>query len=64
MKPQAVYLNSKDTECFKEYMEHKDLFDTLMDNGVTEMTNGSIILHYDATGKLKAIKVEKWLLKN
>jgi len=48
-------LSEADALAFREYMEYRDLFTTLIQTGVFNTKNGKAILHFDNSSTLQQI---------
>ena len=47
-----ISLTEKDAELFKLFREHQDLFNSLLEAGLTDTFNGKLILNYNYLGQL------------
>jgi hypothetical protein len=52
----TVFLTPIDVELFKSFREHQTDFMVLLNNGVFDMKNGSLTIHYDDKGLVRKIE--------
>lgn len=53
--PIAIYIPDEEAKKFLLFQEYYDLFATMLEHGAFTVKNGSVTLHFDKQGKLKAI---------
>ena len=54
-EPIAIYVPDEEAKKFLEFQEHYDVFMLLLNSGVFDVRNGSVVLHMDKNGSIKAI---------
>lgn len=53
--PIAIYVPDEEAKKFLLFQEHYDEFCLLLESGVFDVRNGSVTLHMDKQGSIKAI---------
>tara|TARA_R110000868_G_scaffold86958_1_gene243522 strand:- start:11671 stop:11889 length:219 start_codon:yes stop_codon:yes gene_type:complete len=51
----AVYIPDEEAQKFLLFQRYYEQFSLLVDSGVFDVRNGSVVLHYDKSGGLMAI---------
>ena len=51
----AVYMPDAEAQQFLQFKEHYDKVTILIKSGAFEVRNGSVVMHFDSTGTLKAV---------
>ncbi len=51
----AIYVPDEEARKFLQFQEHYDEFCLLLESGVFDVRNGSVTLHMDKQGAIKAI---------
>lgn len=51
----AIYIPDEEAKLFLKFQEHYDTFCLLHEHGVFDVKNGSVTLHMDKFGAIKAI---------
>lgn len=51
-----IYLSDNDIERFKAFLEHYALFNLMLDRGVFNVKNGSVIMDFDRNSTLQTIR--------
>jgi hypothetical protein len=54
-EPIAIYVPDAEARKFLLFQEHYDTFCLLLESGVFDVRNGSVTLHMDKQGSIKAI---------
>jgi hypothetical protein len=54
-EPIAIFVPDAEAKKFLAFQEHYDTFMLLLESGVFEVHNGSVTLHMDKHGSIKAI---------
>ena len=50
-------MTTDDARLFVSYRKHQDLFNFLVDKGVFDTKGGSVVLHFNASGRI--MKIDK-----
>lgn len=58
-----VELTEQDALLFRQFMEHRDKFQLLLDNGVFNIRNGSALLNFSPIGDLTQIDINVLMYK-
>jgi len=53
--PIALYIPDEDAKKFLLFQEYYDIFTTMVEHGAFKVKNGSVTMHFDKRGGLKAI---------
>lgn len=53
---QKIELNDQDAEKFLKFIEHYDTFSVLLDRGVFNVKNGSVVMDFDKNGTMQTIR--------
>lgn len=51
----AIYVPDEDAKKFLLFQEHFNAFNLMVKHGVFDVRNGSVTMHFDKTGDVKAI---------
>ena len=51
----AIYIPDEEAKLFLAFQEHFETFNLLLDHGVFDVRNGSVTMHMDKNGAIKAI---------
>jgi len=54
-EPIAIYVPDEEARKFLLFQEHYETFCLLLESGVFDVSNGSVTLHMDKQGSIKAI---------
>lgn len=56
MNDTTITLNDHEATLFREYLRHADNFELITASGVMDIREGSAEIHFDAQGRIGAIK--------
>lgn len=56
-----ISLHKEDAERFKKFLEHYEKFNLLLDRGVFEVKNGSVVLDFDKNSVLQTIRLTGYM---
>lgn len=63
MELTKIELTSEDALLFRKFMEQRDKYQLLLDNGVFNIRNGQAILNFDNLGNLTQIDINVLMYK-
>lgn len=59
----TIFLTPIEVDLFKSFREHQTDFMLLKSNGIFDVKNGSMTIHFDAEGIVRKIETNKILFK-
>jgi len=59
----SITLTNEEAVAFKLFRQHQDMFCTLLESGMHQLSNGTATISFDSDGTLRKIRLEQVVYK-